>query len=106
MAGHPIQYSAPHGRAVGKPVKAAYHRYFKHHHLDFDVEQGRADFEEAISDIFRRNGTKLELTAAATVERLAPDVLREALASASFPTGDKLLDPPLMTRTANFLVRR
>lgn len=84
-------------------VKDGYHPYFKHHHLAYDVEQGRADFEEAISDIFRRNGITLELTAAGTVERLAPDVLREALASAAFATGDKLLDATLQDAHRKFL---
>lgn len=87
-------------------MKDGYHPYFKHHHLAYDVEQGRADFEEAISDIFRRNGITLELTAAGTVERLAPDVLREALASAAFATGDKLLDATLQDgHRKNFLAR-
>ena len=79
-------------RAVGKPVQGSYHGYFDHHHLSFDIEAGRDDFREAINRIFRRNGLVYELREDGQIVRLAPPVLRDALARASFRTGDIGLD--------------
>ena len=49
-------------RVVGKPIQRGYHSYFQHHHLDFDIEAGRADFREAVNQILRRNGLAYELS--------------------------------------------
>ena len=37
-------------RSVGKPIKRGYHSYFKHEHLAFDIEEGKAGFREAINE--------------------------------------------------------
>ena len=82
-------------RCTGKPVRGGYHEFFKHYHLNFNVEAGREEFREAINRIFRRNGLAYELTPEGCIERLAPPVLREELASAHFCTGDVELDSML-----------
>jgi hypothetical protein len=81
-------------QSVGKPlaIPGGYHPFFKHHHLKFNIDAGRAEFRDAINDIFRRNGLVFELTAQGAIERLAPPVLQETLTSATFATGDALLD--------------
>jgi hypothetical protein len=90
-------------RSVGKPIKRGYHSYFKHEHLAFDIEEGKAGFREAINEIFRRNGLAFDLTADGTAERLAPPVLHEAITSATFATGDTPLDGMLEDARRKFL---
>jgi hypothetical protein len=90
-------------RAVGKPIQRGYHPYFQHHHLVFDIEAGRNDFREAVNQIFRRGGLAYELTEDGKVQRLAPPALREALAQATFSTGDSDLDTMLETARRKFL---
>jgi hypothetical protein len=90
-------------RSVGKPAKGSYHSYFKHHHLEFDVEQGRAEFEEVINEIFRRNGLAFTLDEDGRIQRLVPTVFREALALATFTTGDTMLDCMLEDARQKFL---
>lgn len=90
-------------RCVGKPEQRGYHKYFGHHHLSFDIEAGRAEFTEAVNRIFRRNGLVYELTSAGRIERLAPPVLRERLASSRFRTPDSELNRMLETARAKFL---
>ncbi len=79
-------------RCIGKPIPIGYHKFFNHHHLDFDIDAGRDEFREDVNRIFRRNGLAYELDWSGCIERLAPPVLREELASAQFDTGDTDLD--------------
>lgn len=90
-------------RCIGKPVRGGYHDFFKHYHLRFDVEAGRDEFREAVNRIFRRNGMAYKLTKEGRIERLAPPVLREELASAHFRTGDSELDRMLETARCKFV---
>ena len=79
-------------RCIGKPSQRGYHKFFSHHHLDFDTEAGQDEFRDDINRIFRRNGLAYELTEEGGIERLVPPVLREELESAQFYTGDAELD--------------
>ena len=101
-------WSSFRGGASEKPVRGSYHGFFKHHHLSFDGDAGRQEFQETINRIFRRNGLAYELTAQGRVERLAPPVLREELASAQFHTPDPELNRMLEQPGENFwtLTRR
>jgi len=90
-------------RAVGKPVQTSHHSYFQHYHLRFDRDVGRFEFREEVNRIFRRNGLVYSLNAGGSIERMAPPVLREALASAYFRTGDHELDRMLETARAKLL---
>jgi hypothetical protein len=65
-------------RCVGKPVQRAYHDYFRHYHLSFDVEAGRQEFRETVNRIFCRNGLAYDLTAEGLIERLAAWATRRA----------------------------
>ena len=91
------------GRCIGKPIRKGYHKFFNHHHLDFNIKAGQDEFRDAINRIFRRNGLAYELTEYGYIERLAPPVLREELASAEFRTGDAELDRMLETARCKFL---
>lgn len=90
-------------RCIGKPERRSYHDYFRHYHLTYDIDAGRAEFAEAINRIFRRGGLAYELKADGRIERLAPPVLREALGAAVFRTGDGQLDRLLETARRKFL---
>lgn len=92
-------------RCIGKPepIRNGYHKYFKHHHLDFDIKAGQDEFRDDINRIFSRNGLAYELTEHGHIERLAPPVLREELASDQFYTGDGEFDRMLETARYKFL---
>ena len=79
-------------RCIGKPIRTDYHEFFRHHHLDFETDAGRNEFQDDINRIFRRNGLAYELNWNGCVERLTPRVLREVLATSQFATGDADLD--------------
>ena len=89
-------------RCIGKPNPKSYHEFFNHHHLDFNIKAGQDEFRDDINRIFRRNGLAYELTEYGHIERLAPPVLREELASGQFPTGDAELDRMLETARRKF----
>ena len=92
-------------RCIGKPkpIRNGYHEHFNHHHLDFNIEAGRDEFRDDINRIFRRNGLAYELTEHGHIERLAPPVLREELASDQFYTGDGELDRMLEAARCKFI---
>lgn len=90
-------------RAVGKPESWQFHSFFRHDHLNFDIEVGRVEFCESINRIFQRNGLAYELADAGEIQRLAPPGLREALVQTIFSTGDDGLDIMLETARQKFL---
>lgn len=90
-------------RSVGKVRQRGYHDYFKHHHIDFDVDAGRAEFREAVNLIFQRNGLAFTLTERGEVERLLPVEIGDALHRAQFRTGDAELDGMLDAARRKFL---
>ena len=90
-------------RCVGDPIRDGYHEFFGHHHLRFDVENGRERFREGVNRIFRRNGLAYELSDRGRIERLAAPVLREDLGAGRFKTGDPELDGMLETARQKFL---
>ena len=51
-------------------MRGSYHGFFKHHHLSFDADAGRQEFQKTINRIIRRNGLAYELTAQGHVDRL------------------------------------
>ena len=90
-------------RCIGKPIRKGYHEVFDHHHLEFDIETGRDEFRDDVNRIFRRNGLAYDLEWRGCIERLAPPVLREELASTQFATGDADLNRMLETAQRKFL---
>lgn len=92
--------------AHAQPKPDGYHPFFGHDHLQFDVEKGQEKFREAINEIFSRNGLAYELKENGQIERLAPPVLREQLASAQFQTQDKQLNEYLEKARGKFLTPR
>lgn len=90
-------------RAVGKPTKGKFHSYYNHSHLNFEPKEGQAIFRDEINRILARNELAYELRPDGLVVRLAPEPLREVLASAKFQTGDTKLDSLLETARAKYL---
>ena len=90
-------------RAVGKPVTTTYHDFYGHWHLHFKPEEGQAAFRDDINRILARNGLVYELKSDGKIDRLAPVVLREALAFAVFRTGDTDLDSLLEAARTKYL---
>ena len=88
---------------VAAPAKGSFHPFFNHYHLQLDRQAGQAEFRDSINSIFVQNGLAYELQADGQVIRLAPPVLREALATATFATGDPTLDQLLESARMKFL---
>ncbi|SRR6266487_4169905 len=90
-------------RIVAKPIQGNYHPFFAHYHLEFNREEGRAEFLEKINRILGRNELSYELLESGDIVRLAPPVLQETLAAATFQTGDKHLDELLESARSKYL---
>ena len=90
-------------RHVAKPIRGSYHSFFRHYHLGFDREEGQAEFREIVNRIFARSGVAYELQESGQVQRLAPPILREALAISQFNTGDTELDAMLESSRSKYL---
>ena len=81
-------------RSVTRPIKAGYHSFFGHHHLDFDRDAGLADFVNDVNLLFRRNGIAFELSDEGDARRLGAPGLREALREPEFNTGASPMGRP------------
>lgn len=90
-------------RHVGKPSIRDHHDFFGHDHLVYDRVEGRAEFSRDINRILARNGLAFELGSDGQVVRLASPILREALATSAFRTGDRELDAMLESARKKFL---
>jgi hypothetical protein len=78
--------------SVGQPIESHFHSFFRHHHLDFDREEGLKRFVGDVGSIFARNGVAFERTEEGLARRLLPEGLRQVLAGAVFLTGDAETD--------------
>ncbi len=90
-------------RHVAKPIQRDYHSYWRLYHLDFNREEGQAEFRQKINLIFARNGLAFELEESGQVIRLAPPIISESLQSAVLRTGDTELDSMLETARIKYL---
>jgi hypothetical protein len=88
---------------VAEPRHRTYHAYFSHHHLDFYRGDGRVAFRETMDRLLARNTLAYELDEHGKVKRMAPPILREALAAELIETGDAKLDELLALARARFL---
>ncbi|MBR8360577.1 hypothetical protein KDW10_24955 [Burkholderia vietnamiensis] len=98
-------------RKVAQPIVGWHHDFFRHHHLTFDVEAGRAAFHADVNRILARNGMAYELGQDGRIKRVLPAVLGEALMRTYFSTSDRTLDVMLEESRAKFsdpdpLIRR
>jgi len=90
-------------RAVGRIEQRDYHQYWKHYHVTFDIDAGRAAFGERVNRIFQRNGLAYTLTEQGRIERLLPNEIGDALRRTRFQTGDPELNGMLETARKKFL---
>jgi AbiJ N-terminal domain 4 len=90
---------------IAEPRRGDFHGFFGHYHLGFAQAEGRAAYCAAINRILERSGVAFELKDTGRVERIAPEVLREALSQAVFRTGDSILDEMLERARTRFLSR-
>ncbi|MGB6484868.1 MAG: hypothetical protein WBE86_15385 [Candidatus Acidiferrales bacterium] len=90
---------------IAEPRRGSFHDFFGHYHLGFTQAEGQAAFRQEINRIFERNGIAYELMDTGQVQRIAPEVLREALAQAVFHSGDHILDELLERSQRRFLDR-
>ncbi|MYH67581.1 MAG: hypothetical protein F4152_03180, partial [Dehalococcoidia bacterium] len=91
---------------VARATKGWYHDYGRHHHLDFDVVEGRDEFRDKINRIFRRNGLAFLLSETGSVHHLTVADLRQDLALVYFETGDQRLNELLEKARTKFLDSR
>ena len=90
-------------KGIGRPIKIGTHSFFRHDHLEFDVEAGRSEFRNEIETIFRRNGIAYVLTEEGRIERLVPRVFQDAVVRPESNTGDGEFDRLLETAQEKFL---
>jgi hypothetical protein len=87
---------------VARPQQVAWHDYFRHHRLTFDVEEGRREFRAEINGLFERHGLAFELREDGELVRLAAPELQAALDAAVFSTGDDELNRLLVAVRTKF----
>ena len=90
-------------KSMGKPIKIGTHSFFRHDHLEFDVEAGRDEFRNEVETIFRRNGIAYVLTEEGHIERLMPLAFQSILVESDFDTGDTELNRLLSIAQRKFL---
>ena len=91
--------------AVGKPRKICYHEYFQHHHLDWDHDEGLAEFVAVVNRLFARNGVAYEMTDEGQIHRTLPKPLARKLSTTLFVTGDRETDKLLEMACQRILSR-
>lgn len=79
-------------RAVGEPIQGAYHSFYRHHHLSWDLNSGLQRFVGDVNMLFRRNALAFELTPEGQARRLLPAPLAEVVGWTLFQTGDAETD--------------
>jgi hypothetical protein len=84
------------------PKQSGYHDFFSHYHLNFDVDEGRAEFRKAINEVLARHGSVYELEHDGQVIRLAAAVIGKTLNQTLFNTGDTELDKMLEIARGKF----
>jgi hypothetical protein len=90
---------------IAHPTPGAYHSYMSHTHFTYDRELGRAGLAEEVNRVFEHNGIAFELKDGEIV-RVAGTPLQEALADATYQTGDAFLNALLEDARSHFLNRR
>ena len=95
-----IEFSFQH---VAEPIQGGYHEFFGHYHLTFDRSKGHGSFRDRANQILSRNGLAYKLQPDGRITRLAPPMLAEALASATFRTADPELNRILESARSKFL---
>jgi hypothetical protein len=88
---------------IGSPIVVRHHPFYRHDHVRYEKDRGRAEFREQINLVLTRNRLAYELGENGQVVRLVPPVLKEALSEAAFKTGDGTLDEMLETARQRFL---
>lgn len=75
-----------------EPKPAEFHEFFRHYHLNFDVDAGQLFFHKRINLLFQRNGIALTLKENGHMERVNAPVIGELVAFCKLQTGDQILD--------------
>lgn len=88
---------------LSAPRTERFHPFFQHFHYSFDRGAGRREFCDSVNLIFHRNQLAYEVDHEGRVRRLAPPILREALASAAFRSTDQQLNEYLEAARSKFL---
>ena len=79
-------------RHASEPHQRSYHGFYSHHHLTFDVAEGRAGMRENINRLLARGGMAYELDENGQIEHLASPAVEEQLATELPSTGDEKFD--------------
>jgi hypothetical protein len=90
-------------RHASQATEGRYHSFYRHHHLSFDRDAGRALVRESINRLFGRNGMVYELDASGRVIRFASAAVRKRLGNQLPATRDRLLDELLDTAVGKYL---
>lgn len=88
---------------IAKPSSYEWHSFFRHDHLNFDVEEGKELFLYVINRIFQRNGLAYELGNDGYIRRFGDDIVKSAFSLPTFRTGDQILDDLLVAARTKFL---
>lgn len=88
--------------SIARPLQGWHHDFFRHYHLEFDVDAGQAQFCADINRIFGRNGLAYQMSSHGKISRVLPATVDDCLRRAYFRTGDSLLDTLLEESRSKF----
>jgi hypothetical protein len=98
-----LEYVAHH---VSKPLDGHWHSGLKHHELNFDDRNGRAEYRAEVNTLLSRGGTVYEMNTAMQIERVGSPEVQAALRTLRPDTGDAALDGLLETARTLYLSRK
>ena len=90
---------------IGEPIQGVWHDFFRHHHLTWDRDVGRALFCQAVNSLFMRNGIAYTMDESGQFQRVIEGATPEILARANFSTGDNSTDQLLEVARRRFFDR-
>lgn len=90
-------------RYMALASSSSYHSYYKHDHLQFDVDAGQEKFRADVNRLLQRNAIALRMTDEGLMERILDDPTGEAVRRAVFQTNDASLDQLLEEARAKFM---
>lgn len=94
------------GQHVAKPSNGRNHEFLRHHELNFNKKDGRAEFREEVNAILARGGTVYEMNGAMQIQRVGSPEVQAALRTLRPATGDATLDGLLETARTLYLSRK
>lgn len=89
-------------RHASSPRQRSYHGFYGHHHLTFNVDNGRSEMRENINRLLARGGMAYELDEDGRIKHLASPAVEEQVGTELPSTGDEKFDELMQSAIEKF----